>query len=729
MTNPFRQERIRGQLERVTYTNEENGYTVARVKVANRDDLITIVGNIVNPTPGEILEMTGEWSLHAKFGEQFKVLSYQSVVPASLSGIEKYLGSGLIKGIGPKMAKRIVKLFGDKTLEVIEATPERLSEVPGIGEQRVDMIKVAWEEQKEVREVMVFLQGYGVSTIYATKIFKVYGRDAIKIVQENPYRLAYDIFGIGFLTADKTAQRLGFDLDSPLRLEAGVLYVLSNLADSGHIFYPLEPLVVKALELLQIQNPELVRGAVGRLQLEQRVTLDKVEIEGQENQAVYLGGFFHAEVKVAQFVANLLRFPADIMPLNADKALALAENQCQITLAPKQREAVRAALREKVLIITGGPGTGKSTILDVILRIFGPHTSKICLAAPTGRAAKRMSEVTGLEAKTIHRLLCYDFKTHSFRKQEKDPLDCELLILDEVSMVDLMLFYYLLKALPPTSKLILVGDTNQLPSVGAGSVLHDLIRSGHVPVVRLTEIFRQAQTSCIVTNAHKIIQGKNLFFSNQERDDMFFINEEDPEKIVHTIVGLVKDRLPRKYGYDPFNDIQVLSPMNRGVVGTANFNVALQQALNPKGMQVERGNRIFRVGDKVMQIKNNYDKEVFNGDIGIIKKIDSEEQTVQVSIDGNLVSYEFNDLDELVLAYAISIHKSQGAEYPCVIIPVSTQHYVMLQRNLLYTGVTRGKKIVVLVGTQKALNIAIHNNKQMYRYTYLDARIKRQLKP
>ena len=721
------QQRIRGQIERITFTNQDTGYTVARVKVAGRQDLITAVGNLINPQAGTTLEMTGEWLNHPKFGEQFRIISYEYLAPATIAGIEKYLGSGLIKGIGPKMAKRIVKVFAEKTLEIIEQTPERLTEVPGIGTQRIETIKAAWEEQKEIREVMIFLQRYGVSPTYATKIFKFYGHDAIHIVQENPYCLAHDIYGIGFLTADKIAQKMGFALDSPLRVEAGLIYVLSKMADDGHIFYPLEPLTTKSLELLQIDQRELIRSSLASLERTGKIRFDKVQVDDLLTDVVYLGAFHVAEQRSAKFIADLLQWGASLTHVNPEKAIALAENQVSIKLAPKQREAVEQALREKMLIITGGPGTGKSTLLDVVLRIVGALSRKIDLAAPTGRAAKRMTEVTGREAKTIHRLLCYDFTTHKFRKQEDDPLDCDLLILDEASMIDQMLFYYLLKAIPTTAKVILVGDVNQLPSVGPGNVLHNLINSGQIPVVRLTDIFRQAQRSCIITNAHKIINGQSIYFNNREQDDMFFIAEEDPDKVLNLIVGLVKERLPKKYGYHPLNDIQVLSPMNRGPLGTTAFNTALQDALNPNGLQVQRGQHTFRVGDKVMQIKNNYDKQVFNGDIGTIESIDPEAQLLTVMVDGRPIPYDFCDLDELVLAYAISIHKSQGGEYPCVIIPVVTQHYIMLQRNLLYTGVTRGKKTVVLVGTLKALNIAIRNNRQMQRYSALDQRIKAQI--
>ncbi|MCR5813143.1 MAG: ATP-dependent RecD-like DNA helicase [Desulfovibrio sp.] len=716
-------ERLRGQIERVTYTSEETGYSVLRVKVSGRQELVTVVGSIANPQAGEILQMSGEWSSHPKFGEQFKVAFYQVAVPATAVGIEKYLGSGLIKGIGPKMAKRIVKTFGEQTLEIIEQKPEKLAEVEGIGKHRIALIAQAWEDQKEIRQVMIFLQSQGVSSAYAARIFKHYGKQAIATVTENPYRLAYDIYGIGFLTADKIAAKLGFAKDSPLRAEAGLLYVLHTMMEEGHVFYPMEPLLKNAMELLGIAEKKLLVQACERLTWDQRLRIEQLALP-EPTAAVYLAGYHLAEGQVAERVAKLLRTKALLRKVDCPKALAWAEEKTRLSLAAKQREAVLACLTQKMVIITGGPGTGKSTILHVILTIYGAISQRILLAAPTGRAAKRMTEVTGIEAKTIHRLLSYDFKKCGFKKNEEDPLDCDLLVLDEVSMVDLLLFYHLLKALPQNAKFIVVGDTNQLPSVGAGAVLHDLIQSGVVPVVCLTEIFRQSKQSSIISNAHKIIHGQNLFFPNSEKDDMFFMEESDPEKVLETIVGLVKTRLPRKYGWHPVNQIQVLTPMNRGAMGTQRLNEALQEALNPHGQAITRGGRVFRLGDKVMQIRNNYDKEVFNGDIGCISRVDPENQEVVITIDEREVPYEYQDLDEIVLAYAISIHKSQGAEYPVVVMPICTQHYVMLQRNLLYTGVTRGKKLVVLIGTRKALGIAIRNTTQTRRYTALDWRLK-----
>ena len=715
-------ERLKGQIERITYTNQDNGYTVAKVRVYGRQELVTVVGSFANPVPGEVVQMAGTWTTHPKFGEQFKMAFYQTVTPATTKGIERYLGSGLIKGIGPKMAKRIVALFGAKTLDVIENNPDLLATVEGIGKNRVSLIKQAWEDQKEIREVMIFLQSYGVSSTYATKIYKEYGKDAIKTVQENPYRLAYDIYGIGFITADKIAKALGFAQDSPLRAEAGILYVLQSCLDDGHVFYPKNLLLEKAESLLEIQTPGILSQAIDRLTWDKRLICEY--LDAFQTEAVYLAGYHLAECQSSARIKTLLDNYSSLSTPPIDQAIAMAEEKTGMHLATKQREAVVAGLTKKMLIITGGPGTGKSTLLNVLLTIYASMRATILLAAPTGRAAKRMSEVTGLEAKTIHRLLTYDFAKHAFKKNEKNPLLCDVLVLDEVSMIDLILFHHLLKAVPPNARLILVGDINQLPSVGAGQVLRDLISSHRIPVVCLTEIFRQAQQSQIVKNAHAIIQGSMITFSNQEQDDMFFIETPEPEDVLTTIVGLVKTRLPKKFHLNPLEDIQVLCPMNRGINGTQRMNEALQEALNTNTLSLTRGAKTFRLGDKVMQIVNNYDKEVFNGDIGIITAINTEDQTLSVQIDDRLIPYDAQDLDELVLAYAISIHKSQGGEYPVVVIPITTQHYIMLQRNLLYTAVTRGKKVVVLVGTLKALAIAIRNRTQTQRFSALAERLR-----
>ncbi|WP_428565664.1 MAG: SF1B family DNA helicase RecD2 [Solidesulfovibrio sp. DCME] len=715
---------LQGQIERVTFTSEESGYTIAKVKVYGRRELVTVVGNMVCPTPGEIIKMKGEWGNHPKFGEQFKLTYYKTTTPASVHGIEKYLGSGLIKGIGPVMAKRIVKLFGEATLDVIEADIQKLVEVPGIGSKRVGMIGLAWEEQKEIRSVMLFLQTHGVSSGYATKIYKQYKNESIAVVQENPYRLAHDIFGIGFVTADKIAQKLGFDKNSPLRAEAGILYVLHQLSDEGHVFYPREPLIEKAIEILEVEAGVLT-DALGRLAREQKIVAETLDSLSGPVEAVYLAKYHLSEKQVTARLKALQAAAKGVRAIDAVKAVEWVQEKLSMTLAEKQVEAVKAAATSKVLVITGGPGTGKTTIIRAILKIFSAITKHILLAAPTGRAAKRMSEATGHEAKTLHRLLEYSMQKGGFQKNEDHPLDCELIVVDEASMIDLILMHHLLKAIPKPATLILVGDVDQLPSVGAGNVLKDVIASGAIPVVELNEIFRQAQESSIIVNAHRINKGVMPDLRpKMEGDDFYFVQEDEPDRALQRIIHLVKERIPKKFGLDPIDDIQVLTPMNRGVVGTANLNTALQEALNPRGEELARGGRTFRVGDKVMQIKNDYDREVFNGDIGRIARIDSEEQEVVLAIDGREVKYEYSDLDELVLAYGVSIHKSQGSEYPAIVIPIMMQHYIMLQRNLIYTGITRGRKLVVLVGQKKALGMAVRNNKTSFRNTYLDKRIK-----
>ena len=716
-----------GQIERITFTNDESGFTIAKVKVYGRQDLVTVVGNLLAPTPGEILKMQGEWTSHPKYGEQFRVVHYKSLVPASVHGIEKYLGSGLIKGIGPIMAKRIVKTFGTETLEVIEQEIEKLAEVEGIGKKRVEMVREAWADQKEIRQVMLFLQSHGVSSGYATKIFKTYGNEAIEVVQENPYRLATDIFGIGFLTADKIAEKLGFAKDSELRAEAGILYVLHQLADDGHVYYPLEPLLIKCQEILEVDQEILLRS-LDTLRAEQKIVCEELKANGEPKggrQAVYLAKFHLSETNIAARLKTLITAPKSIRPINPEKAIVWVQQQLDITLAAKQVEAVKCALTNKVVVITGGPGTGKTTIINAILKIFAKAGVKFMLAAPTGRAAKRMSEATGYEAKTIHRLLEYSIQKGGFQKDDKTPLRCDLLVVDEASMIDTILMHHLLKAVPLGATFILVGDVNQLPSVGAGAVLQDIIASRAVPVMELNEIFRQAKESLIIVNAHKINQGLMPTFnpSGRQLADFYFIEQEDPEKVLGIILELVKDRIPSRFGFDPIDDIQVLTPMHKGLVGAGNLNLELQQALNPGPDSLTRGGRNFRLQDKVMQIQNNYEKEVFNGDLGRIVRIDPESQEVIIDFDGRRVPYDYADLDEVVLAYAISIHKSQGSEYPAVVMPILIQHYVLLQRNLIYTAVTRGRKLVVIVGTRKALAMGIKNDKTKRRYTFLQKRL------
>jgi len=628
------------------------------------------------------------------------------------------------------MARRIVKHFGEQTLEIIENDIARLVEVEGIGRKRVAMIRNAWQEQKEIRNVMIFLQDHGISAGYAAKIFRQYGQGAITVVKENPYRLAADIYGIGFKVADRIAAKLGIPTDSPTRLTAGILYVLAGLADEGHVYYPYEPLLEKCGEILAV-SPDALKDAVGTLALEGRIVVeersDTVTDFRENHKAVYLKEFHVCETSVARRLQVLVSAPRSIRDIRVENALQWVQRQLAVELAEKQVEAVRAALVEKVLVITGGPGTGKTTIIHAVLKIFARIGVRFFLAAPTGRAAKRMAETCGHEARTIHRMLEYNRVKGGFQKNDENPLDCRLLIIDEASMIDTVLMHHLLKAVLPTTTLILVGDVDQLPSVGAGNVLRDIIASGAVKVTRLTEIFRQAQRSRIVVNAHRILQGKIPYLTSTEADesDFFFIEQEEPEKVLDIILELVARRIPNRFRFDPFTDVQVLTPMHRGVVGSGNLNDRLQEALNPGSDGVSRGDRRFRVGDRVMQIKNNYDKDVFNGDIGRIEHIDPVEQNVHVNFDGRRVEYEFNELDELVPAYAISVHKSQGSEYPAVVMPLLPQHYLLLQRNLIYTAVTRGRKLMVLVGSRRALEIGVNNDSTQRRYTFLRSRLER----
>ena len=714
---------LTGVLERVVFFNEENGFTVARLQVVGRRDLVAIVGVLPSPLPGETLRLTGDWIVDNKFGEQFRVSSCLSVLPATLTGIERYLGSGLVKGVGPIMAKRLVAMFGLETLDVIEKNPDRLREVEGIGPIRSERIARAWEEQKEIREVMIFLQGQGISSTYAVKIYKAYGDKSISIVKENPYRLALDISGIGFKTADKIARNMGIDLESPMRAEAGVINVLSELVDEGHVYFPYEELEEKSAELLEIDKT-IVETALGTLKEQRRIVVE----DHLEERAVYLTPLYVAEVNVASRLKALLGSPKQLLNIDTEKAIEWVQNVGQIQLADMQKEALRKAITGKVLVITGGPGTGKTTLVNSLIKIMEKIGQRITLASPTGRAAKRLSEVTGHQAKTIHRMLEYSPKEGGFKRNEDNPLEADLVVIDEVSMVDILLMNHLLKAIPPGATLILVGDSDQLPSVGPGNVLRDIISSGSVETIRLTDIFRQAKESLIVVNAHRINEGKfpQLDAQSGQIKDFYFVNRDDPQKALEVIKELCKNRLPQALHLDPLEDIQVMSPMHRGIVGVANLNSELQNLFNPDGKMVAGGGRLFRVNDKVMQIKNNYEKETFNGDIGKLVGVDLEEQKAMVKFEDRIVDYEWSELDELVLAYAVSIHKSQGSEYPAVVIPLLTQHYIMLQRNLLYTAITRAKQMVIIVGSKRAMAIAIKNAKVQHRYTGLSDRLSAQ---
>jgi exodeoxyribonuclease V alpha subunit len=712
---------IEGVLERIVYFNEETNFTVARLQVGNNRDLTTIVGSMSCPNPGETLRLRGEWIADVKFGKQFRVESCLSVLPSTLTGIEKYLGSGLVKGIGPIMAKRIVALFGMETLDIIEDNTKRLLEVEGIGPIRSERISKAWQEQKEVRDVMVFLQGHGVSSTYAVKIYKAYGDKSVSVVTDNPYRLALDISGIGFKTADKIARNIGIDPSSHIRAEAGVIHVLSELVDEGHVYYPYDKLIEAAAALLEIDQA-IIEAAVPVLVGQRRVIVE----EQQGERAVYLTPLHVAESNVAKRLKILIETPRQPIQIDVERAITWVQQSTGIELAGLQQETIRKTITSKVLVITGGPGTGKTTTINSLIRILEKKGQRILLASPTGRASKRLSEVTGREAKTIHRLLEFSPKEGGFKRNEENPLEADLVIIDEASMVDILLMNHLLKAVPPDATMLLVGDIDQLPSVGPGNVLSDIIESGRVETVRLTEIFRQAQESMIIVNAHRVNRGEFPLtkLPSGGKSDFYFIERDDPEKVVETVKELCGQRLPKAFHLDPLDDIQVMTPMHKGVVGVANLNAELQRLLNPRGQEIAQGGRLFRVSDKVMQISNNYDKEVFNGDIGRIAAIDIEDKKLSIRFDDKVVDYEWGELDQLVLAYAISIHKSQGSEYPAVVVPILTQHYIMLQRNLLYTAITRARKLVVLVGTRRALAVAVRNNPVQHRYTALAARLQ-----
>ena len=721
---------LKVQVERITYYNEENHYTIAKVTMEGKKYPVTIVGTLYSVVPGELLRVEGDWSIHPRYGEQFRVTSYETLLPATVRGIERYLGSGMIKGIGPVMAKRLVAKFGEATLDIIDADIEKLHHVPGIGEKRIEMIKSAWDEQKEVRNVMVFLQGNGVSPAYAAKIYRFYGNDSVRIVRDNPYRLAVDIFGIGFLTADRIAENLGIEKEAPFRIETGVLYVLGQLADEGHLFFPFDDLVERSSEVLEV-SPSKIPPALASLAAQEKVIIENGPlVPGPAGNygtgLVYLDFLYAAEQGIAVSIGRLASYPKQMRIFDIDDALHSGGEDRQITFSEKQLEAVSASLQQKVLVITGGPGTGKTTIINGIIKIAVKTGQKVVLAAPTGRAAKRMTEATGVESRTIHRLLEYNPRDLSsgtgFKRDESNPLDAGLVIIDEASMIDASLMYHLLKAVPGEATLVLVGDIDQLPSVGPGNVLKDIIASGCVSTVRLNDIFRQSQKSMIIVNAHRINKGQMPVFEGGH--DFVLIEEDDPEKVLQHIIELCTRTIPSLFGFRPFNDIQVLTPMHRGVVGVTNLNIRLQEVLNPSRDSVSRAGRSFKTGDKVIQTRNNYEKDIYNGDMGKIASIDKELQDVRVDFDGRIVTYDFSELDELILAYAISVHKSQGSEYPAVIVPVLTQHYLLLQRNLIYTAVTRGKKLVYLVGTKKAISIAVRNDKMRKRYSLLAERLR-----
>lgn len=727
--------KIRGVVERITYQNPENGYTVLKCAVKSYKELVTVIGSLLDVNVGSVLLIYGNWKVDSRYGRQFAAESWEETLPATVFGIEKYLGSGLIKGVGPKYAKKIVAQFGIETLEVIETDISRLQEVDGIGKKRIKMIRDSWERQKEIKNVMLFLQDHGVSTSFAAKIYRQYGNESLDKMKENPFQMADDIWGIGFKTADGIAQKLGFAKEAYVRLRSGIMYTLSNLADEGHVFAYQEQLIAKAAELLEAEESSIVM-TLDQMIMDKDLICETVDYntDQAEMKAIYLPAFYYAEAGVAGKLKRLAQAPAadrlwhallDARQKTGNESLSIDVSKIQEKVHMEydeiQADAIRKAAVSKVMVLTGGPGTGKTTTTQGIIAAYRSFGLKILLAAPTGRAAKRMTEATGLEAKTIHRLLeCKP--PEGYQKNEDNPLDGDVLIIDECSMIDMILMNALLKAIPEGMRLILVGDIDQLPSVGAGNVLRDIIDSGVFPVVRLTRIFRQAQSSRIIMNAHAINEGKFPDISNGKNTDFFYIEKEDPEEAVQEIVRLVKNNLPRYYK-TPWNHIQVLTPMQKGIVGAANLNLALQEALNPQGDGLRRGGYLFRAGDKVMQIRNNYEKEIFNGDIGTVESVDLQERMLKVNFDQHIIEYEASELDELVHAYATTIHKAQGSEYPIVVMPVLMNHYVMLQRNLIYTGITRAKKVLVIVGTRKALSYAVRNVTVTKRNTFLKERL------
>jgi len=710
-------ERISGGIERVTFHSEASGFCVLRVKVRGQRDLVTIIGNAASVTAGEYVEAIGWWANDREHGLQFKASNLKIVPPSTIEGIEKYLGSGMVKGIGPHFARKLVKAFGEAVFDIIETSPERLEELDGIGPKRRAKVSNAWAEQKVIREIMVFLQSHGVGTARAVRIFKTYGDESVIKVSENPYRLALDVWGIGFKTADQIALNLGIARDSLIRAQAGVRHALQVWGEQGHCAAEREKLESMAAKLLEIPL-SIIAQAVDAELVEENLTADA--------ELVYLTPMYRAEVGCTQNLLRLLKGTPPWREIAIEKALIWVESRTGLTLSASQRGAVATMLENKVSIITGGPGVGKTTLVNSLLKILQAKDVRVLLCAPTGRAAKRLTETTGLEAKTVHRLLEFDPKIFQFKKDPQNPIDTDLLVIDEASMMDVTLMNQLLKAIPTEAGLLIVGDVDQLPSVGPGAVLSDFIESGSVATVRLTEIFRQVQTSRIIVNAHRINQGQFPQIAQKgESSDFFVIEAEDPEAIFSKLIYTVTSRIPEKFGFHPIDDIQVLTPMNRGGLGVRSLNMELQQRLNgTTEPRIEKFGTTYAPGDKVIQRVNNYDKDTFNGDIGRIFSIDTEQAVVKVDFDGRIVEYDTGELDELSLAYAASIHKSQGSEYPVVVIPLAMQHYMLLERNLLYTAVTRGKQLVVIIGESKALRIAVRNQQSQRRVTRLSGRLE-----
>ena len=722
--NLFETSSLKGQVEKVTYIDEQSGYVVAILNCGPPLGMVTVVGNLLTLSPGELLEMVGRWERHPKYGRQFRVISHKRLHPTTKKAIEKYLGSGLIKGIGPQMAQRIVEQFGERTLEIIEKDIEKLAQVEGIGPKRIEMIKRAWDEQREIRDLMLFLQDYDLPPSLAPKIFKAYGNSSIAVIKQNPFKLVDQVYGIGFKTADTIAKNLGFERDSPLRVEAGIRHILQIMAEDGHLFCPYEELLSKSTGLLNVDKAT-IGERVARLVQSGQLVME--EAKGLGVRAVFLPRFYLHETGIFRHLSRIINGHNPLKAKDLAGAIAWAEQQMGFCLAKEQLRAIEMAFHHKVVIITGGPGTGKTTIIDAIVRIARKTGASVALAAPTGRASKRMEEATGIEAKTIHRLLDYQPQRGGFQRDEHSPIDAQIIIIDEVSMLDASLAHHLLRAVPTEARLVLVGDKDQLPPVGPGNVLSDLLSSGKLPVVALRNIFRQAARSLIVTNAHRINTGKMPIIDSRVHSppaDYYFIEQTRPQEALRIIIELVTARIPKRFHLDPTTQIQLICPMHKGILGTQNMNKVLQKVLNPREVSGGPSLKGLKKGDRVMQTHNNYEKGVFNGDIGYVRAVDGEGGEILVEFDGRTIPYGIYELEELSLAYAITVHKSQGSEYPAVILPITDEHYIMLQRNLLYTAVTRAKKLLVIVGSKRALRIAVNNQKATHRYTLLAQRLK-----
>ncbi len=731
---------LEGAVERITFVSPDDGYTVLRLAPTTRlasfsakdaEGLVTVVGNLPDLRPGESVKLEGQWQTHARHGRQFRAQNVHRVAPATVEGIRRYLGSGMIKGVGPGIAERIVNHFGLETLDILEQDPERLYEVDGVGPKRVRLISSAWEEQRQIKDVMLFLQSHGVTTTLAVKIYKTYGDDSIQQVQDDPYRLARDIRGVGFKTADKIARDLGLAMNHPTRIEAGIVYALNEASEEGHVFLPQDELIRLASELLEVP-PEEVEPAIGRAMESGQVKIERIPSPDGPSVAVYLPPYYHSEIGAAKRLRAIWAHPGSHLDVFTPDAvtplIARLSSAPSISLSELQQQAVATSLCSKVSVLTGGPGTGKTTAMRALIQALRQAGKSFALASPTGRAAKRLSEATGQPARTIHRLLGYS-PAQGFGFDEENPLQFDMVIVDEASMLDEVLAYALFRAVDPRSHLLLVGDVDQLPSVGAGDVLRDIIASGEFPVTRLDVIFRQAEDSHIISNAHRINRGVMPVFPKDAADFFLFRVDDDAERAADLVVDIVNERAPRRFGANPLTDIQVLTPMYRGPAGVASLNARLQQTLNPPGRPLDRvlGGRLYRVGDKVLQTSNNYDKEVFNGDVGIIHSFDLIDQVMTVRYDERNVAYDFVEAQDLIHAYAVSVHRSQGSEYPIVVMPIISQHFMLLQRNLLYTAITRARDVVILVGSHKAIAIAVRNDAVSKRYTALAERLRGEI--